>query len=239
MERPDPRSLLTTLKTIKLYLNDPRQALKIEKREWGIWLARRELQRRGLAQLYTATPAQVYWPDWPDLLNIYELVRRRKPKVVIEFGSGCSTLMFARALADMKAAGEGEGHLYSIETSEHFKAYTESYFPVELKPFVDIIHSGIEFGEMGGKSVLWHKTIPDVVPNLVYLDGPDYQDFSSNVETQADGVLLEAKAPDDYAILVDLRWKTFEFTRANLKHHYKVTVNSVDSWELFEREPET
>jgi hypothetical protein len=234
MEPPDKRCSLTILKTLKLYATDPRHAWQIEKREWGALFAKRELERRGLAQMYRATPNAVYWPEWSDLLNIYDLVRRRKPKVVLEFGSGCSTLMFARALSDNQAAGDGPGKLYSVETSEHFKRHTESYLPAPLKPFIEMIHSRIEFGEMAGKKVLWHSTIPDVAPNLVYLDGPDYQDYSVDVNIQAEGVMLEAKAPADYAILIDGRAATFEFTRSNLKRRYKVTTNVVDYWELLE-----
>ena len=81
---------------------------------------------------------------------------------------------------------------------------------------------------------MWHDNVPDVAPNLVYLDGPDYQDFSSDVEVQADGVRLEEGAPPDYAILIDGRYKTFEFTRRNLKRPVSVTVNSTHFWELLE-----
>ena len=222
----------TILETMRHYFREPRQTWAREKRDWGRLLARRELH--GLIEMYYDTPDEVYRPDWPDLLNIYTLVRRRKPKVTIEFRSGCSTLMFARALADNQAAGEDPGHLYSVETSEHFKRLTESYFPAPLKPFIEIIYSGIEFGEMAGKRVLWHRTIPDVTPNLVYLDGPDYQDFSVDVKMQAEGVMLEPRAADDYTILIDGRQATFGFTRANLKRRYKVTTNTTHNWELLE-----
>lgn len=210
-------------------MRHPTRALENDKRDWGAFLAKRKLRKRGLAAMFNMPHAVLYPPDWADLLNIYELVRRRKPKVVIEFGSGCSTLMFARALAD-----NGSGHLYSIETSEHFKKYTESYIPADLKPCITMSLSGIAFGEFGGKKVMWHDTVPVVAPNLVYLDGPDYQDFSSEVEIQADGVLLEEKAPSDYAILIDGRLKPFAFTKANLKRHYAVKVNRLHFWELLE-----
>jgi hypothetical protein len=187
------------------------------------------LERRGLAALFKLPHTVLYPPEWADLLNIYDLVRRRKPKVVIEFGSGCSTLMFAKALAD-----NGFGHLYSIETSPHFKKCTESYIPANLRPYMTLSLSGISFGEIGGSKVMWHDTVPDVAPNLVYLDGPDYQDFSADVDIQADGVLLEDKAPADYAILIDGRIKTFQFTKANLKRPYAVTVNRPHFWELLE-----
>ena len=230
----DKRCSLTVLKTVLLYLRDPRWALQIEKREWGMYLAGREARRLGLTRMYEKLHPVAYRPDWVDLLNIYNLVRRRKPKVIVEFGSGCSTIMFAKALADNHAAGDGFGALYSVETSEHFKKYTESYIPQDLRSHIEMIHSGIELGEVAGKRVMWHRTVPDVSPNLVYLDGPDYQDFSSDVETQADGVMLEDKAPADYAILIDGRRKTFEFTRSNLKRSYKESVNRTHFWELLE-----
>jgi hypothetical protein len=137
----DQRCSLTILQTLALYLRNPRDAINVERREWGLFFAHRELQRRGLVEMYYHRPAWVYWLDWVDLLNIYTLVRRRKPKVVIEFGSGCSTLMFARALADNEAAGDGSGHLYSIETNARFLRYTESYLPKPLKPLVEMLHS--------------------------------------------------------------------------------------------------
>ena len=48
----------------------------------------------------------------------------------------------------------------------------------------------IEIGEMSGQNVMWHQSVPDVPADLVYLDGPDYQDFSADIETQADGSVL-------------------------------------------------
>ncbi len=237
MDRPGKPCMLTVLRTIKSYLQHPHHAWSVERREWGVLLADRQLRRLGAKDMYDRRPLQVYPPDWADLLNIYTLVRRRKPSIIVEFGSGCSTLMFARALADNHAAGVAAGHLYSVETSERFKDLTEGYIPPPLKPFVDITHSGIECGEMYGQKVMWHSTIPDVRPNLVYLDGPDYQDFSGDIRTQPEGVMLEAKGGEDYTILIDGRWATFQFTRANLKRRYKLTYNTTHCWELLEAIP--
>lgn len=228
------RVLQTISRTIKSCVRSPRDALDIERRSWGMYLAEKTLRRRGLAQMYDERPSEVYAPDWVDLLNIYGIVRRRKPKVVLEFGSGCSTLMFARALADNRAAGDDPGHIYSVETSPHFKAQTESYLPPDLRPFVDILTSDIQLGEVAGERVMWHSDVPDVVPNLIYLDGPDYQDHSPDIVTQADGVILESKAAADCAILVDGREMTYQFTKANLKRRYALTTSRIHKWELFE-----
>jgi hypothetical protein len=180
--------------------------------------------------MYCKVPQQAYQPDWADLLNIYESVRKKKPRTVIEFGSGCSTVMFARALAD-----NGFGHLYSIDASQPFLQRTRSYMPEDLVPYVSLSYSEIELGEMNGKSVMWHRSVPEVAADFVYLDGPDYHDFSVTIETQADGILLEPKATQHYTILIDGRWQTFEFTRKNLKANYSETVNHTHFWECLSR----
>jgi Methyltransferase domain len=201
-----------------------------EKREWGIYTAYRRLKKLGLVAMYNCVPGQAYQPDWADLFNIYQMVRKNKPRVIIEFGSGCSTVMFARALAD-----NGSGHLYSIDASQPFLQRTQSYIPEGLVPYVSLSYSEIELGEMNGESIMWHRNVPDVPADMVYLDGPDYHDFSVDIETQADGVLLEPKGTEHYTILIDGRWKTFEFTRNNLKGDYSETVNYTHFWECLSR----
>lgn len=227
-------SLQTISRTLKSYARDPRGTFEIERRQWALHTAEKRLRRKGIAQMYDQRPPGVYQPDWVDLSNIYDIVRRRKPKIVLEFGSGCSTLTFARALADNQAAGDTPGHIYSVETSAHFKQQTESYLPSSLKPFVSILQSGIQFGEVAGERVMWHSEVPDIVPNLIYLDGPDYQDHSPDIVTQADGVMLESKAANDCAILIDGRQATYRFTRSNLKRNYVLTTSDLNKWELFE-----
>ena len=225
---------MAVLKSVVLYAQYPKKAFHNDRRAWSHMTAKREMRRLGMYEMYKALHCHSYPPDWPDLLNIYTTTRRLKPKVVFEFGSGCSTLSFARALADNDVDGHGKGIVYSIETSALFKERTERLLPADLKPYVEMIYSDIELGEMAGQKVMWHRTIPDLSPNLVYLDGPDYFDFSSDIETQAEGVMLEPKAANDYAILIDGRWFTQQFTRKNLKRHYKVTENTVDMWMLLE-----
>lgn len=227
---------LTVLRTLKLYFRHPAEAIRIERREWGKYLAQRNLQKRGLAAIYDDLPSGAYEPDWADLLNIYELVRRRKPQVVIEFGSGCSTPMFAQALADNERDDPScSGHLYSIETSRFFRDQTENYIPKHLQSYVDVLYSDFEVvDDDQGNRVLIHSEVPDVAPNLVYLDGPN---LPADCKVGADGVFLEKKAGDDFAILIDGRGPTFRYTEANLKRSYKVSQSDTHKWELLEAAP--
>ena len=49
----------------------------------------------------------------------------------------------------------------------------------------------------------------------------------------ADAVLLEANAPDDYAILIDKRDETVAFLRQALKGKYRVRKGQVGTQTLF------
>jgi hypothetical protein len=59
--------------------------------------------------------------------------------------------------------------------------------------------------------------------------------LSVDIETQADGVLLEPKGSETYTVLIDGRWKTFEFTRKNLKGNYSEAINYTHFWECVSR----
>jgi predicted O-methyltransferase YrrM len=39
-------------------------------------------------------------PNWADLRNIHGLIGERKPKVVVELGGGCSTVIIAHAIEE-------------------------------------------------------------------------------------------------------------------------------------------
>src|SRR5690606_37828407 len=61
------------------------------------------------------------WAASPDvLLRLHEYVRFQKPKVVVECGSGCSTLVLADALRQ-----NGEGILVSLEHSSKYGKMTQ------------------------------------------------------------------------------------------------------------------
>ena len=62
------------------------------------------------------------WPLSPDvLLELHEWVMATRPSLIVEFGSGASTLVIADALAQV-----GSGRLVSIEHSAHFGRQTQA-----------------------------------------------------------------------------------------------------------------
>jgi len=83
--------ILTILRTLKSYLRHPLISIGIERREWERYFAYKDFQRSGLTKHYARQlmPAGALPPDWADLKNIYQLVKKNKPLKVLEIGGGC------------------------------------------------------------------------------------------------------------------------------------------------------
>lgn len=75
------------------------------------------------------------WATSPDvLLRLHSHIMNTKPSVLVEFGSGASTLVIADALRQ-----NGFGKLISVEHSEHYGEQTLATLQAEcLQPWVDL-----------------------------------------------------------------------------------------------------
>lgn len=91
------------------------------------------LQRR--LAIKDQLPALRGWATSPDvLLRLHTHIMATRPPVVVEFGSGASTLVIADALSQ-----NGTGQLVSIEHSDHYGAQTLDTLQAEqLEGWVDL-----------------------------------------------------------------------------------------------------
>ncbi|MDR3346487.1 MAG: class I SAM-dependent methyltransferase [Campylobacteraceae bacterium] len=135
------------------------------------WLARR-------LSIKNSLPPLRGWPMSPDvLLKLHEYIVSAKPKVVLEFGSGISTIVICDALRQ-----NGCGLLYSVDHLEQFANQTLQNIKKEsLDSFVDLRISTLEpwSGEhLGGNrenAPLWYqqKVLEDIKEiDLLIVDGP-------------------------------------------------------------------
>lgn len=135
------------------------------------------LQRRLLPK--TQLPPLRGWASSPDvLLHLHTHIMQTKPKVVVEFGSGASTLVIADALSQ-----NGEGKLFSIEHSDGYGAQTLSQLKQNcLKDWVDLRIGGLVLWEEehlnpeeASKPSLWYpiSLLQDIENvDLIWVDGP-------------------------------------------------------------------
>ena len=123
-------------------------------------------------------PALRGWAASPDvLLRLHEYIRYEKPKVVVECGSGSSTLVIADALRQ-----NGEGVLISLEHSADFGGETQALLEREgLTQWVDLRIADLEpwkgphLSTEEGETVKWYASacltgIQNI--DLLFVDGP-------------------------------------------------------------------
>ena len=131
----------------------------------------RALGRLGYLSLFDARPAASKPPVCSDLWAIYSQVRERKPKVLLEFGSGCSTIIYAQALVDNAAEGS-PGFLHSLDADAHWGQVTIDSMPKHLRQYCNIILTQRVEDMLGGVPVWRFALVLDVTPDMIYLDGP-------------------------------------------------------------------
>src|SRR5262245_44970650 len=174
----------------------------------------------GLNDLMRTRSAEAFKPVAYDLWNLYRTIRRMRPKVVLEIGVGCSSLVFAEAVARNRI-----GHVYSVDANERWLGETESNLSAQRRQWINFVHSPVEMLRHGGEVVSRYTALPDVVPDLMYLDAPHPSDIpgwpSDLKDCAIDPLILEPKLSPGFRLLVDGRNRNVAFLRRHLKRDYK------------------
>ena len=163
-------------------------------------------------------PNHAYEPDFSDFWFLYKTVRRRKPRVVLEFGSGGSTVVIARALLDNKIQSpECAGYLYSIDDQEYWANTTRSMIPPELKEICEVIHVPTVELDWDGHPTFRHSRLPVFTPDLIYLDGPTLR---KDRKIAVDVLEMEPKFQPGFLLIIDGRTANSEFLKDYLTKPY-------------------
>jgi hypothetical protein len=176
------------------------------------------LERNGLIdvvrEFQRLRPGDAFTGDPGDWWFLYKKIRERHPKLVLEFGSGSSTVVQAQALLDNRDGGR----LISIDASPLWAASTQSCMPEHLKSIVEVIHGPlVEVEEYGVKG--WrHQNVPRIAPNFVYLDGPE---LTSERQVAVDLLDMEDSFPPGFFLVIDDRKANTRFLREHFRRRYK------------------
>ena len=198
-------------------------------------------------------------PKWTDLAKIYIQVRERKPFSILEFGSGFSTVVMACALKqnwqEYLKITKGQPKyekpsITSIESSKKWKLNSELKIKkAGLSSFARIVFSGVRISEHQGQVCHFYEKLPNVVPDFVYLDGPDPADVTGSINgisfnnpkrTVMAGDILkyESTLLPGFFMMVDGRTNNARFLMRMLKRSYRVMVSEeldITTFELAEK----
>jgi len=192
--------------------------------------------KNGLIKYLPINSPKELRPEWTDLKCLYNLVRIRKPTCIVEFGSGFSTLVMALALKENELKNKVSGRLFSVDGNKEWIENTKQKIAEDLKKYVQFYFSKAVISNYNGLIVSLYESLPNVSPNLIYLDGPAPEDVSGNINgisfqskpikkyddsndgifydycnnsrriVAADPLLYESTAPADFFIFIDRRY---------------------------------
>lgn len=217
----------------------------------------------GLADLVAASQAAdtgnvsvAMAPDIDDLVRLHQLVRERRAFTVLEFGVGYSTLVIADALAknaDEFADSDAEVELqpadafrvFSVDASEAWLETAVARIPSGLQTHVVPTHSAVHTGTFKGQLCHFYDRLPNVVPDFIYLDGPDPRDvagainglgFNQRERTVMSGDLLmmEPTFIPGLLTLIDGRTNNARFLANNFRRTYDWLEDPDGSFTMFE-----
>ncbi len=206
-------------------------------------------------EVQTAIPVDVN-----DLVRIHQLIRSRKSFTVLELGVGFSTVIIADALMKNKRDWEQlenppairnrfQFQCFSVDTSEKWIATAQERLPKELTPFVNFQYSRVEIGTHRGQLCHFYKNLPDIVPDFIYLDGPDPQAVEGNINgmtfqcqertvMSGDLLLMEPILLPGTFVLVDGRTNNVRFLKNNLLRNYEIIWDREGDVTTFELQEE-
>jgi hypothetical protein len=202
----------------------------------------------GLRTLFDDLPADAdaLLPDINDLVRLHRLVRQRPCVTVLEFGIGCSTIALAHALEQNElehgpllrgrlARNSQLFQLFSVDANERWIEHTRGRLPASLARRTHLSHSTVSATTFGGRLCHTYDRLPDVVPDFIYLDGPDPADVHGSVGglsfaapertvMAADVLVMEPTLLPGTVIVVDGRENNTRFLARNLQRPHSISV---------------
>ncbi len=187
------------------------------------------LRRLGYLDFVEARPAGALAPQGGDLWFLYRLIRQLKPRLVIELGSGCSTVIFAQALHDnAQDDPEKTGRIISVDGLAEWADVTRESLPAHLAPYCGVRYVPALEEDRGQHPNLdlgyRYEELPEGRPDFLYVDGPALQ---PKRKICFDAMYLQDRFEPGFTMVVDGRHDTVRYLRKHLSGNYRVTRNLV------------
>ncbi len=145
---------------------------QIKKQHWNYKQIEACFSLFSMIKINNPLPHMRSWAISPDFANIIvSLVKEKKPAVILELGSGVSTLVTAYAL---KATGRGK--VIALEHNENFASVSNNNLEKhDLQNMATVIHAPLKEVKIQDKNFLWYdiKQLEKINSiDFLIVDGP-------------------------------------------------------------------
>lgn len=190
--------------------SDERLISHVEEHDLGalFGLTTTQLLEGEVEQILEVDNPTVFPPDWRDLARLHRTVLARKSSTILEFGVGYSSIVLADGLrlnknlyGDLPATlfrRNQAYELHSVDTSSIYIDITKRRTPTHLHEFVYFHQSDVEISTWEGRVCSFYNRLPQIVPDFIYVDGPDPLSAIGNVRN------FTTAQPDAFPMSADL-----------------------------------
>ena len=138
-------------------------------------------------KFYTKVP---YKPDLIDLARLHRFVIENKRTTILEVGTGWSTWVLADALSKLKLKHADEVsnlrrnnpfELHVVDDEPHFINIAKERLPLSIGKLVTFHEKASMMGTFNDRICTYYESLPCVSPDLIYVDGPNQFNVSSDI----------------------------------------------------------
>ncbi|WP_421855062.1 class I SAM-dependent methyltransferase [Oricola sp.] len=190
---------------------------KVRLMEWLNAREQRKADRNIRANEALWADMSAYWANsntipasMSDYWVLYDFVRRNKPKQILEFGTGQSTVVMSRALMENEQETGERGHITSMEESRDWAAMAAAAMPEHLRPYHEIIQSDKRDGFYKMFRGVCYTSIPERDYDFVFSDGPERHSPVNNDKLfDLDLIFIVQRTEKPITAIVDNHYLTF------------------------------
>jgi hypothetical protein len=192
-----------------------------------------------------------------DLIRLHFLATSRKVTTILEFGIGSSTLVFDDALtqnkirynefASQNLRSNNLFECHSIDNNKNWIKHVKNKYKLH-NTFIH--YSKCRMGTFNGRICTYYDVLPNVCPDLIYLDGPDQHNTIGEVRgistrspdrlpMAADILAIEHFLLPRTLIVVDGRAGNSRFLKSNLQRNWSYSYIENYDQHFFELDEKT
>lgn len=215
--------------------------------------ASKALRSEGYIAIFASEINEAIKPHFADLWLLAQAIRKSRPELVLEYGSGYSTYVIAETLRQI-----GRGQMISIELDSEWLAISKARLPSPLQQIVEFrtprpetritkaALPGLDWPNVKstkprsvGLATIAFSELHDIRPDFVFLDGPGRGQVPGYMDTitgeplpiiVGDPLVFAQTSKSVFA--VDGRREQTAFLEANLLG-YEHDINEVQRFSIF------